>query len=47
VGDLSAAALTVNEGAGAIEKVVSQGARGSMCSDFQVTALRTNGFINV
>ena len=38
MGDLKAAALTVNEGAGAVEKVVSQGPRGSMCSDFLVYA---------
>ncbi len=38
VGDLAAAALAVNEGAGSVEKVVSQGPRGSMCSDFLVYA---------
>ncbi|BDA42482.1 probable extracellular serine proteinase at N-terminal half [Coccomyxa sp. Obi] len=38
VGDLAAAALVVNEGAGSVESVVSQGPRGSMCSDFLVYA---------
>lgn len=38
VGDLAAAALVVNEGSGSVERVVSQGPRGSMCSDFLVYA---------
>lgn len=38
VGDLAAAALVVNEGTGSVERVVSQGPRGSMCSDFLVYA---------
>lgn len=38
VGVLPLAALSVNDGAGAIEKVVSQGPGGSMCSQFLIYA---------
>ena len=34
MGTLAAAALSVNEGAGAVESVVAGGPRGVMCSDF-------------
>ena len=34
VGALTAASLSVNEGAGAVESVVPGGPRGVMCSDF-------------
>jgi hypothetical protein len=38
VGVLPLAALSVNDGAGTIEKVVSQGPGGSMCSQFVIYA---------
>ncbi len=36
VGSLPLAALSVNDGAGSIEQVVSSGPRGTQCSDFLV-----------
>lgn len=38
VGDVSLSALSVNDGAGSIEKVVSSGPRGTQCSDILVYA---------
>ena len=36
VGSVPVAALSVNDGAGSIEQVVSSGPRGTQCSDFLV-----------
>lgn len=46
VGELSKNALSVNDGAGSIENIVSLGPRGSMCSDFMVYAKVNPAFMN-